>query len=183
MTQKEFWEHIEKTKRRDADEHAERLVARLAKRAVNDILDFAHLWDEMLGRAESWAVWGAAYIINGGCSDDGFEYFRGWLILRGRKVYEAALKNPDSLAAGADPDEEFCEFEGRPGWDAWFRATKTENDEAGYDALFAALDARPPRRAVPSRGLGGGWDFDDERKMRKRYPRLWALYNPDENDE
>ena len=28
-------------------------------------------------------------MLKGGCSDDGFEYFRGWLISRGRKVYEA----------------------------------------------------------------------------------------------
>ena len=181
MTLKEFWEHIEKSKRRDADEHGERLEARLAKRPVNDILDFANIWDQMLYRAYTWDLWGAAYIINGGCSDDGFEYFRGWLILRGRKVYEAALKNPDSLAGVVDPDEDFCESEARPGWNAWFRATGTERDEAGYDALEAALDARPQRQS-PNRGLGRGWDFDDERKMRKRYPRLWALYN-DSGDE
>jgi hypothetical protein len=29
--------------------------------------------------------WGAAYLANGGCSDDGFDYFRGWLIGQGRK--------------------------------------------------------------------------------------------------
>ena len=33
-----------------------------------------------------WDLWGAAYLANGGCSDDGFDYFRGWLIGQGRKV-------------------------------------------------------------------------------------------------
>ena len=182
MTQKEFWEHIEKSKRRDPDAHGERLIARLAKRPVNDILDFARAWDRALDRAYSWDVWGAAYVIGGGCSDDGFEYFRGWLILQGRKVYEAALKAPDSLASVVDPDEDFCEYEGRPGWYAWFRATGTERDDAGYDALEAALDARPGR-ATATPGLGRGWDFEDERKMRKRYPRLWALYNDGDGGE
>jgi hypothetical protein len=46
--------------------------------------------------------WGAAYLANGGCSDDGFDYFRGWLIGQGRKVYETVLADPDSLAAHAD---------------------------------------------------------------------------------
>jgi hypothetical protein len=182
MTLKEFWEHIEKSKRNDTDAHEERLVARLAKLPVNRILDFAHLWDQMLDRAYFWNLWGAAYIINGGCSDDGFEYFRGWLILRGRKTYEAALKNPESLADMVDPDEEFCEYGSRPGWNAWFRATGTENDDAGYDALEAALEARP-RKAAPQTRMGRGWDFDDERKMRKRFPRLWALYNDTRDDE
>ncbi len=175
MTLKEFWEHIDKTKRRDTDEHEARLVARLTKRPEKDILDFAHHWDEMLSRAYTWNLWGAAYIINGGCSDDGFEYFRGWLILKGRKVYEAALKNPDTLASVVDPNDEFNEYEGRPGWNAWFDATGREQDDAGYDALFAALDTRP-QKPTKARGLGRGWNFDDDRKMRKRYPQLWALY-------
>lgn len=33
-------------------------------------------------------LWAAAYVINGGCSDDGFDYFRGWLIVQGHEVYE-----------------------------------------------------------------------------------------------
>jgi hypothetical protein len=44
------------------------------------------LWDLM---AESYTnpLWAAAYVINGGCSDDGFDYFRGWLIAQGREVF------------------------------------------------------------------------------------------------
>jgi hypothetical protein len=33
----------------------------------------------------------AAYLINGGASDDGFEYFRGRLITQGREVYAGVL--------------------------------------------------------------------------------------------
>ena len=43
-------------------------------------------------------LWGAAYVINGGCSDDGFDYFRGWLILQGREVFEHVVADPDVLA-------------------------------------------------------------------------------------
>jgi hypothetical protein len=181
MTLKEFWEHIEKSRRRDPDAHEERLVKRLAKLPVKQILDFCHLWDDRHSAAYTWSMWGAGEIINAGCSDDGFDYFRGWLILQGRKVYDAAMKNPDLLAAVVDPEEDFCEYEGRPGWDAWFRATKTPDDDAGFDTLLAALEARP--RKVKEYGMGRVWNFSDDRKMRKRYPRLWALYTRGDDDE
>jgi hypothetical protein len=177
VTKKQFWEHLERSRRKDADAHADRLVKRLAKLPVKEILDFDRLWEEANSAAYTWNMWGAAYIINGGCSDDGFDYFRGWLILRGRKAFEAALKNPDSLAGVVDPDEDFCEYEGRPAWDAWFAATGTDRDsDGGYDALDAALDAHP-RKGTAGPGLGRTWDFENDRKMQKRYPRLWALYN------
>lgn len=182
MTLAQFWEHIQKSKRKDADAHAERLTKRLAKLPVAEILDFDRCWDQLHSQAESWNLWGAAYIINGGCSDDGFDYFRGWLILQGRKVYEAALKNPDSLADVADPDEEFCELGGRPGWDAWFQATGTEKDEGGYDALIAALESKS-RKSGKKRGMGRSWDFENDKKMQKKYPRLWALYMNTDGDE
>jgi hypothetical protein len=41
---------------------------------------------------------GAAYLINGRCSDDGVEYFRGWLIAQGRATYERVVADPDALA-------------------------------------------------------------------------------------
>lgn len=41
-------------------------------------------------------VWAAVYIMNGGCSDDCFSYFRNWLIFQGKQVFMKALKDPDS---------------------------------------------------------------------------------------
>ena len=45
-----------------------------------------------------WDLWSAAYLANGGCSGDGFDYFRGWLIGQGRTAYETVLADPDALA-------------------------------------------------------------------------------------
>lgn len=173
MTRDEFWTHIEATRDADADEHAERLTERLAKLSVDDILDFEHWWETALNTAYRWDIWGAAYLINGGCSDDGFEYFRPWLVLQGRKVYESAVENPDSLADIVDPDEE-VECECYPGADAWFRATGTKRDDTGYKAWHAALTARHQRVPLPE--LNQDWDHDDDQEVRRQLPRLAALY-------
>jgi hypothetical protein len=43
-------------------------------------------------------LWAAAYLIGGGCSDDGFIDFRAGLIAQGRDWYHKAAASPDSLA-------------------------------------------------------------------------------------
>ncbi len=181
MTLDGFWEHIQKCKRKDPEAHAERLEARLSKLKPDDILDFGHWWHRMMCEAYNRNLWGAAYLINGGCSNDGFEYFCRWLILRGRDVFQAAVTDPDTLAAlRVEPDEAECEC--YPTLVAWFAATKTKENDAGYDAYNAAEQARHPgRRPYPD--LGDGWDFDDDAEMRKRLPRLSALYMDREGGE
>lgn len=50
-----------------------------------------------LAKATTWKMWGAGYIMNGGCSEDGFLYFRLWLMAQGREVFRAAVAKPESL--------------------------------------------------------------------------------------
>jgi hypothetical protein len=52
----------------------------------------------MAGSYRTPLLWAAAYVINGGCSNDGFEYFRGWLIVQGREVFEHVVADPGTLA-------------------------------------------------------------------------------------
>jgi hypothetical protein len=75
---------------------------------ARDANDFASLFDTMMDRAYSYKLWGAAYIIHGGCSDDTLNDFRSSLISRGRSCFGGAIAGPDSLA-----DEPFDES-------AWF---------------------------------------------------------------
>jgi hypothetical protein len=175
VTLDEFWDHIKKSKRKDPDAHAERLEARLAKLKPDEILDFGHWWDTMIREGYHWNLWAAAYIIKGGCSDDGFHYFCNWLVLQGRDVFQTAVSNPDSLADVIGPDDDEPEWDGSPGGDAWFTATKTKPNTAGYAAFSAAEQARHPGQH-PYPDLGASWDFDDDDEMRKRLPRLSALF-------
>lgn len=129
----------------------------LLKLPADDIVKVDQDFNRQLARAYSWQVWGAAYLINGGCSDDCFEYFRAWLIMQGRAVFEATLHDPDSLAG-------------------YVRLTEPAELE---DALYVARDAyrqvtgnELDSAFVKDPDLGPGWDFDDKAQMKKRYPRL-----------
>ena len=63
-----------------------------------DIQAFQARYESMLLEANRWGLWGAAHLMNGGCSDDGFKYFRDWLISEGEATFKTALADPDSLA-------------------------------------------------------------------------------------
>ena len=68
--------------------------------------------------------------MNGGCSDDGFEYFRLWVISRGSEVYENARADPDSLITVADAEvpEDIFDFES-----FWYVALDAFKNETGKD--------------------------------------------------
>lgn len=111
MDEKRFWELVDRARRAApghnmdaAERQAFALEATLAKLPPKEIAAFQAILDRKMIESYRWELWGAAYLLNGGCSDDCFDYFRGWLIGRGQKVFEAALKKPDTLAEfAADP--------------------------------------------------------------------------------
>ncbi|HEX7305247.1 DUF4240 domain-containing protein [Lentzea sp.] len=129
------------------------------------------LWDLMAASYTN-PLWAAAYVMNGGCSDDGFDYFRGWLLTQGREVFEAAVASPDSLAdlpvvvAAAETGDEF-EREGALSiaWDAHIKATGMQLPQDAFRIRYPALDPE------------WDFDFDDGAKMAARLPRLAALYD------
>lgn len=177
MTRDDFWEIVERTHSSDPDAHCVALVGEVAALPEDEIHAFGHWWDVAVWDAYAWDVWGAAYLIGGGASDDGFEYFRHWLVLQGRAVYDAARHDPDSLVAVTDGDDEY-QYECYPAMDAWIEATGRKQDSDAYDAWYAAHDAANERlglslelTGVPT---GEDWDFDDEAEMRLRLPRLAA---------
>ncbi len=158
MNEAQFWEVIEQAHRQsggDMDAKCEAIRELLAQLSADEAKAFSAHFDTMMDRAYSWALWGAAYVINGGCSDDTFNDFRSALISRGREAFEAALADPDSLA-GQEIDE-----------DAWFYEGV---QYAVSDGLSDALGERPPRQNPhPDEPAGQPWDEDE---LDTLYPRL-----------
>src|SRR5215467_3781810 len=95
-----FWSIIDRVAESHQDPRAQAQALRTAlhELTLEDVISFEVAFRRYLNEAYTWDLWGAAYVVHGGCSGDCFEYFRRWLVSRGRDVYESALVNPDSLA-------------------------------------------------------------------------------------
>jgi hypothetical protein len=167
MDHEQFWDIVAKACRSDpqrAEEWDQRLQTELEQFESAEIIEWNHIFDRLAARAYTVDLWGAAYLINGGASDDGFYYFRCWLIGMGRDVYEAAMTNPDSLADAV-----------MPGIDA-----EAEIYAAAHSAWMAVSGSSDtdyyPDRNESAELRGEDWDFNDDNEVRRRLPRLAALY-------
>jgi hypothetical protein len=83
----------------------EALRAVLAELPTEEVIEFVTEFTTQMIRLNRWSIWAAGYVIAGGMSDDGFHYFRSWLIGKGSYAVEQALTDPDGLAPYVDnPD-------------------------------------------------------------------------------
>ncbi|MCB2102937.1 MAG: DUF4240 domain-containing protein [Rhodobacterales bacterium] len=146
----------------DMDRKDELIRATVAALPKDDAIAFYRQFRLAMAEAYAWPLWAAAYLVNGGCSDDCFTDFRSSLISRGRAVFESALADPDSLA-DLPYDEEAWFHEG-------FEYAILEGTEAvaGERTLDDALH--------PDNPSGGPWDEDDLDYYKTNLPRLWARH-------
>jgi hypothetical protein len=154
MNQQEFWTliniSIEGTSG-DKNAQCQKLQEQLLLLAPEVIVQFQSLFD--------------GYMIQEGCSDDGFIDFRSWLISKGQTVYEASLKDPDSLADSITPHDGACQFElfQYVAVDAWSQKTGQLPDLFPYGGNVA--------RKQPA---GREWRYDTH--FEKRFPKLCARF-------
>ena len=107
MTYDQFWQIIADACQYDpssAEEWGVRLIEELSRLPADNIVAWNYIFDEVAARAYRTDLLAAAYLINGGASDDGFCYFRCWLIGMGRNIHNNAINDPDSLSAVASRD-------------------------------------------------------------------------------
>jgi hypothetical protein len=98
MTEDVFWELIDHgLGKQSIGERLDTLPERLALFKPAAIRKFDQILRQMDNAAYRHDVWALAYLLQGGCSDDSFDAFRGWLILQGRKVFAATLAKPDDF--------------------------------------------------------------------------------------
>jgi hypothetical protein len=172
MTRDDFWSIIgSPLPSDDISTHVENIQATLSQQPPEDIVDFERHMASLLVSSYTWTLWGAAYLINGGCSDDGFDYFRGWLIAHGQALFSTALANPDDLADIPTVEEDSeCEM-------ILYIA------RSAYEAVTSE---EIPSVMIHLPDLGDGWDFDDDTEMAQRYPKLFARFcahNTNDDDD
>jgi len=171
MTDEQFWSIIHDSRtafdpsHRDGNMHKqkERLAMLLSSLTLDDIVGFDTLFQEKKKELYRWDLWAAAYIFDGGCSDDGFSDFREWLISMGEEVYTRALKDVNSLIGVMDRDDvEYPSFEG-----FWHVPTVVYEKKTGKKMPYILS---PTRLGEP---VGQDWT---EKDLPLRFPELWAQY-------
>jgi Protein of unknown function (DUF4240) len=165
----EFWAIVEAS-RSDVDGGigedgavlAKALGVRLAALPKASRAGFGATFAQLSAEAATWDLFGAAYLIGGGCDGGGFEDFRFGLVAAGRDWYARATADADSLA-------------GHP---VVAEAAEWDDDSAVYAELVG--DEVAQACGVELRGpvelSGEAFDVDDDNAVRARLPRLAALY-------
>lgn len=170
MDETDFWEIIDTTREAadgDPNAHAELLVERLTQLDPESVTDFARHFEARFNRAYRWDLWGAAWVLLDGATDDTFENFRCWLISQGRRVFEGALHDPDALAELLDQFDEGTDGEAE---DVGYAPYDAHEQLTGVELPDLGLPAPPPEP------VGTPPDFEDEAALAEAYPRLWARF-------
>lgn len=176
MDEEQFWAIVQTAVDEagdDEDEYLEVAKRELNKLSLKEMIGFRLRTDKLLYDSYTSEMWCAGYLMNGGCSDDGFEYFRLWVISRGRKVYEAAMANPDNLIDYIDDDAEMDFFEFELFWyvalEAFEEAVGAELYDYVDDENFDTCEGNYPSFSI-------NWDEDEPESMQKLCPRLFEKF-------
>jgi type IV secretory pathway TraG/TraD family ATPase VirD4 len=134
MTKDKFWEVIDNARAiapaLEGEPLRESLYKQLLTLSPDELVGFDCAWQEYRRIANSPQLIAAACIINGGTSDDRFDYFKNWLILQGQYVFRQVLKDPDALAEFKIPFDD------------------TEWEDCGYLTSLAFVGRALPTYAV-----------------------------------
>lgn len=163
MNEETFWQIVEAARaetKPGLSNQPEILRQKLEVLPPSDIAEFGKLFQTLHRQAYRWDLWAAAYIIEGGCSDDGFADFRAGLIGLGRQAYSDAVRDPGTLvrqpARGVDFSQEGLLYVA---------------DEAHSNATGQPM----PDHGIhdPKEPVGERWD---EEAVAKKYPALAAKF-------
>lgn len=158
MDEDEFWKLIDKS-RVEANNNYQTQITSLKTILLileqSDIVKFDNTFTALLAASYDYKLWGASFVINGGCSDDCFDYFRQYLIGHGKEKFYKTFKEPESCASWIKSEEE-DNWEGLqyPAMEAYKQKTGKEIPKT-YQPKFE-LKGKP---------------FDEETVMRQ-YPKL-----------
>lgn len=166
-----FWHIIElaglRARAGDTNRNHERFASALRELlrplGPEAVVAFSCHFDERMRESYRHDLWDAAYLIDQGCGDDGFQDFRAWLISMGREVYERALHDPDSLVEPLRrPEVGYWYFEGLPALPVFL-----------YEEMTGCAFPDSLWRPYPAQPHGTAYDGDN-RQLSRRFPALWA---------
>ena len=164
MTEEECWEIVTKTPGETDSYRVQHIFRELRQKAPADLIDFEMFIGRQLRVLHSGALWRAAYLMCGGCSDDGFGDFKGWMLLRGRDFCSRCANDPEELSTVEFGPEEY------PACPEVSQAAAIIYQEKYGQKIPAQWVGYPP---IPERELSG---FGEPAKMAASLPRLWRRW-------
>ncbi len=165
-----YWSIIDKSLKRTSnqDDQEQFLKREIGNLKPKQIIGFRLRTDKLLYDTYNSEMWCAGYIMNGGCSDDGFEYFRNWIISRGKETYYKAKENPDNLIGEVNSELEMYDFESF--WYVALEAFKQKTGKGLYDYIddenFKTKEGQYPQFEFT-------WQEENPESMKKICPRLF----------
>ena len=170
MTEIEFWKMLAQSgdATRSIPQQEKKLRKLLSQLTPDEIVSFNDWFGHFVRGAFFYRLWGAAWLIGDGCSDDSFWDFRCWLVAQGEQVYRNALANPDSLADIVNPRVRKTGLSfSNPAMFVWGeRLGKDESDLDDFPQAWGSnLGETPPDAPFD----------EDSRLLRKQYPQLWNV--------
>lgn len=175
-----YWEIVDRSVKSRNSKINQRyfLIAEIEKLSPEEMVGFRLRTDQLLYDTYTSDMWCAGEIMNGGCSDDAFEYFRCWVISRGKEVYNQAKETSDSLidqVVGEDTNKyEFGDFMFEEFWYVALEAFENRTGKNLYDYVddenFKTQEGNYPQ-------LEFTWKEEDPESMKKICPQLYMKFN------
>jgi hypothetical protein len=154
---------------RNQREQEQYLIRELGRLTSKEMIGFRLRTDRLLYDTYTSDMWCAGYIMNGGCSDDGFEYFRNWVISRGKDVYYQAKEHPDSLVSQVRRGVDSYEFES-----FWYVALNAFEAKTGKDLYDYIDNEKFTTREGNYPPIQFTWQEGRPESLKKICPKLFA---------
>lgn len=177
MNEGEFWKIINYASEvagEDQEKEQQLIIQKLSEYPAEQIVDFELIFTKKLIAINDFEILAAATIIEGSITDDGWLYFKCWLVSRGETIYNETIKNPEYLASvtqmGVVADFESMLYVST---EAYKKSTgKTEVDESFPREI--AFKKGLNYESDGARMVGKDWKPED---LPKLYPKLWNKFN------
>jgi len=170
LNEEQYWTLVDNSLKltQDQDQQGQYLISEIKKLTLHEMIGFNLRTAHLLNEIYTSEMWCAGYIMNNFCSDDGFEYFRCWIISRGKEVYYNAKANSDYLVNEVVEGRKWYEF-------GLFGVAADEAfEETTGKELLDHIDYAHPRIAETFwEPIVFNWHPDNPESMKQICPKLY----------
>jgi hypothetical protein len=173
LNEESYWAIIEKSLKETTNQEDQELflTSALEKLSPKEIIGFRLRTDKLMFDSYTSNLWCANYIVSNGVVDDAFDYFRCWLISRGKDAYYKTQENPDYLVNLVGNEPHAYDFEG-----FWYVANNTfknlTNKEAETYIDYESFKTTDENYPI----LEFNWNIDEPKTMEKVCPVLFEKF-------